>query len=145
MADQRRPAIGRAFRHMERNRGPSEPQFAAPTAAGWIPAGLRGAAESRVPVSLPGRQFRDPEGTPRRFRRLLGHPERRRRKARSSLLGFLPMDVRRRSIGFWEEFFPAQLPEGATGKAFVKFFQVNKLTGEPKGILAIRLRGGRRR
>jgi hypothetical protein len=46
---------------------------------------------------------------------------------------------------FLGEFFPAQLPEGATGKAFVDFFQVNKLTGEPKGILAIRLRGSRRR
>ena len=26
-----------------------------------------------------------------------------------------------------------------------EFFQVNKLTGAPKGILAIRLRGGKRR
>jgi hypothetical protein len=41
---------------------------------------------------------------------------------------------------FMGEFFPAQLPEGATGRAFVQFFQVNKLTGEPKGILAIRLK-----
>lgn len=49
---------------------------------------------------------------------------------------------KRRFLG---EFFPAQLPEGATGKAFVAFFQVNKLTGEPKGILAIRLRRSRRR
>lgn len=40
---------------------------------------------------------------------------------------------------FLGEFFPAQLPEGATGRAFVEFFQTNKLTGEPKGILAIRL------
>jgi hypothetical protein len=47
---------------------------------------------------------------------------------------------KRRFLG---EFFPAQLPEGATGRAFVEFFQVNKLTGEAKGILAIRLRGGR--
>jgi hypothetical protein len=41
--------------------------------------------------------------------------------------------------------FPAQLPEGATGRAFVDFFQVNKMSGEPKGILAIRLgRSGRK-
>jgi hypothetical protein len=40
---------------------------------------------------------------------------------------------------FFGEFFPAQLPEGATGRAFVEFFQVNKQTGAPKGILAIRL------
>jgi hypothetical protein len=46
---------------------------------------------------------------------------------------------------FFGEFFPAQLPEGATGRAFVDFFQVNKVTGEPKGILAIRLRGRRNR
>ena len=46
---------------------------------------------------------------------------------------------------FHGEFFPAQLPEGATGRAFVEFFQVNKATGGPKGILAIRLRGSRKR
>ena len=49
---------------------------------------------------------------------------------------------KRRFLG---ELFPAQLPEGATGRAFVEFFQVNKLTGEPKGILAIRLKRGRLR
>ena len=43
---------------------------------------------------------------------------------------------KRRFLG---EFFPAQLPEGASGRAFVEFFQVNKATGKPKGILAIRL------
>ncbi|MBL8234415.1 MAG: hypothetical protein JNL98_38310 [Bryobacterales bacterium] len=46
---------------------------------------------------------------------------------------------------FGGEFFPAQLPEGATGRAFVEFFQVNKLTGARKGIVAVRLRGGRKR
>jgi hypothetical protein len=45
---------------------------------------------------------------------------------------------------FLGEFFPAQLPEGATGRAFVEIFQVNKLTGEPKGIVAIRLRGSQK-
>ena len=38
-----------------------------------------------------------------------------------------------------------QLPEGATGRAFVDFFQVNGVSGEPKGILAIRLRRSRRK
>ena len=51
-------------------------------------------------------------------------------------------EQKRRFLG---EFFPAQLPEGATGRAFVEFFQVNKLTGEPKGVVAIRLRGARKR
>jgi hypothetical protein len=49
---------------------------------------------------------------------------------------------KRRFLG---EFLPAQLPEGATGRAFMDFFQVNKLSGEPKGIVAVRLgRGGRK-
>lgn len=43
---------------------------------------------------------------------------------------------KRRFLG---EFFPAQLPEGVTGRAFVEFFQVNKVTGEPKGIMALKL------
>ena len=46
---------------------------------------------------------------------------------------------------FLGEFFPAQLPEGATGRLFVEFFQVNKLTGEPKGMVAIRLQQRSRR
>lgn len=41
---------------------------------------------------------------------------------------------------FGGEFFPAQLPEGATGRAFLEFFQMNKRTGEPKGIVAVRLK-----
>jgi hypothetical protein len=46
---------------------------------------------------------------------------------------------------FLGELFPAQLPEGAAGRAFVDFFQVNKMSGEPKGILAIRLGRSRRK
>ena len=46
---------------------------------------------------------------------------------------------------FLGEFFPAPLPEGATGRAFVDFFQVNKMSGEPKGILAVRLGRSRRK
>ena len=41
---------------------------------------------------------------------------------------------------FLGEFFPAELPEGATGKTFVEFFQTDKETGNAKGILAIDLR-----
>jgi hypothetical protein len=41
---------------------------------------------------------------------------------------------------FFGEFFPAELPEGATGKTFVEFFQTDKETGNAKGILAIDLR-----
>lgn len=43
---------------------------------------------------------------------------------------------------FGAEFFPAQLPEGITGRAFLDFFQVDKQTGEPKGIIEIELDDG---
>ncbi|MGH9601215.1 MAG: DUF6932 family protein [Terriglobales bacterium] len=39
------------------------------------------------------------------------------------------------------EFFPADLPEGASGKAFLEFFQTDKETGRRKGIVAIDLKG----
>lgn len=42
---------------------------------------------------------------------------------------------------FLGEFFPAELPEGLTGKTFLEFFQTDKETGSPKGILALDLRG----
>jgi len=41
---------------------------------------------------------------------------------------------------FQSEFFPADLPEGLTGKTFLEFFQTDKETGVPKGILALDLR-----
>jgi Family of unknown function (DUF6932) len=41
---------------------------------------------------------------------------------------------------FLGEFFPADLPEGLTGKTFLEFFQTDKETGAPKGILALNLR-----
>jgi hypothetical protein len=40
------------------------------------------------------------------------------------------------------EFFPAQLPEGVTGRAFLEFFQTDKQTGEPKGIIELKLDDG---
>lgn len=40
------------------------------------------------------------------------------------------------------EFFPAQVPEGLTGRAFLEFFQVDRQTGEPKGIIELRLDDG---
>ena len=41
---------------------------------------------------------------------------------------------------FMCEFFPAQVPEGASGKTFLEFFQTDKDTGNPKGIVAIDVR-----
>ncbi len=40
---------------------------------------------------------------------------------------------------FFGELFPAQTPEGVTGRTFLEFFQINKQTGKPKGIIAIDL------
>ena len=46
----------------------------------------------------------------------------------------------RQKARFGGEFFPADLPEGITGKTFLEFFQTDKETGAPKGIVAIDLR-----
>ena len=40
---------------------------------------------------------------------------------------------------YFGEFFPAQMPEGATGKLFLEFFQTDKETGKPKGIVGLNL------
>ena len=40
------------------------------------------------------------------------------------------------------EFFPAQVPEGVTGRTFLEFFQIDKQTGEPKGIIELKLDDG---
>jgi len=41
---------------------------------------------------------------------------------------------------YYGEFFPAELPEGISGRVFLEFFQADKDTGEPKGIIALDLR-----
>jgi hypothetical protein len=41
---------------------------------------------------------------------------------------------------FYGELFPAEAREGSAGKTFLDFFQVDKDTDEPKGIIAIDLR-----
>lgn len=41
---------------------------------------------------------------------------------------------------FLGELFPAKTPEGVTGRTFLEFFQIDKTTGNPKGIVAIDLR-----
>ena len=49
----------------------------------------------------------------------------------------------RQKARFLCEFFPADLPEGLTGKTFLEFFQVDKTTGLPKGIVTMNLRSWR--
>jgi len=44
-------------------------------------------------------------------------------------------------IKFGGELFPAQLPEGLTGRTFLEFFQIDKESGSPKGIVALALQG----
>ena len=41
---------------------------------------------------------------------------------------------------FLGEFFPAEMQEGKSGKPFLSFFQVDKETGNPKGIVCVDLR-----
>jgi hypothetical protein len=41
---------------------------------------------------------------------------------------------------FKGESFPAEIPEGVSGKTFLEFFQTDKATGRRKGIVGIRLR-----
>ena len=41
---------------------------------------------------------------------------------------------------FGGELFPAQLPNGPSGRTFLEFFQTDKQTGDPKGIIALDLR-----
>jgi hypothetical protein len=57
---------------------------------------------------------------------------------------FLDFSYRRaaQKAQYGGEFFPAQVPEGASGKAFLEFFQIDKESGRAKGIVAIHL--GRR-
>jgi hypothetical protein len=55
---------------------------------------------------------------------------------------FLDFDNHRaaQKARFLGEFFPAQLPAGISGRTFLEFFQINRDTGAPKGIVAIDLR-----
>jgi hypothetical protein len=41
---------------------------------------------------------------------------------------------------FLGELFPAETPAGVTGRTFLEFFQIDKRTGNPKGIVTIDLR-----
>ena len=42
-------------------------------------------------------------------------------------------------VRFGGEFFPAQLPEGDSGRTFLEFFQIDKNTGDAKGIVGVDL------
>lgn len=42
---------------------------------------------------------------------------------------------------FSGEFFPADLPSGPSGLAYLEFFQIDKTSGQPKGIISLELAG----
>jgi hypothetical protein len=52
-------------------------------------------------------------------------------------------DHARQKARFRCGFFPADLPEELTGKTFLEFFQVDKATERPKGIVTMTLRSWR--
>ena len=54
----------------------------------------------------------------------------------------LTFDNGRRAMNakYLGDLFPAEIPEGASGKLFVDFFQIDKDTGAAKGIVLIDLR-----
>lgn len=45
----------------------------------------------------------------------------------------------RQKARFQGEFFPGDMKEGLSGKTFLEFFQVDKQTGGPKGIVGLQL------
>jgi len=61
----------------------------------------------------------------------------------SNLLDPVFLDFSRRRAAqkarFGGEFFPAQTPAGVSGRTFLEFFQIDKVTGDPKGIVALDL------
>ncbi len=54
----------------------------------------------------------------------------------------LTFDDGRRAMNakYLGDLFPAEVPEGVSGRRFVDFFQIDKDTGNPKGIVLIDLR-----
>ncbi|WP_072055336.1 DUF6932 family protein [Aliivibrio fischeri] len=58
------------------------------------------------------------------------------------LLLALPEHRNEIELKYRGDVFPAEIPEGASGKTFLNFFQEDKNTGEKKGIVAINIGGG---
>ncbi|QKU54559.1 DUF6932 family protein [Vibrio cholerae] len=52
-----------------------------------------------------------------------------------------PEDRKDIELVYRGDVFPAEIPEGASGKTFLSFFQQDKNTGEKKGIVAINIGG----
>lgn len=54
----------------------------------------------------------------------------------------LIFDNKRRAMNakYMGDLFPAEVPEGRTGRTFLQFFQIDKISGDAKGVLMIDLR-----
>ena len=59
----------------------------------------------------------------------------------STLLDFSPKGRAEMKSRYRGDLFPAEIPEGASGKLFLDFFQTDKETGAAKGIIALQLGG----
>ncbi len=55
------------------------------------------------------------------------------------LLDFSPEGRNAMKKKYRGDLFPAEIPEGVSGKRFLDFFQTDKKTGEPKGIIALKI------
>ena len=57
------------------------------------------------------------------------------------LLDFSPLGRIRMKHQYKVDLFPAEIPEGVSGKVFLDFFQTDKKTGEPNGIISLEIGG----
>ena len=62
-------------------------------------------------------------------------------KLNPALLDFSPKGRNTMKEKYKGDLFPAEIPEGISGKLFLDFFQTDKITGEPKGIIALDIGG----
>ena len=62
-------------------------------------------------------------------------------KLNPALLDFSPKGRNTMKEKYKGDLFPAEIPEGISGKLFLDFFQTDKTTGELKGIIALDIGG----
>ena len=62
-------------------------------------------------------------------------------KLNQALLDFSPKGRVLMKEKYKGDLFPAEIPEGTSGKLFLYFFQTDKITGELKGIIALDIGG----
>lgn len=60
-------------------------------------------------------------------------------KLNPTLLDFSPVGRAKMKDQYKGDLFPAETPEGASGKRFLDFFQIDKKTEEPKGIISMEI------